>query len=158
MTIMYLYFILPLSWGAVVCWVWGCGCLCPRAALPPYHHPSPPSLLPTSSSPWVLSSWLQASWVAWVPSRRTSVCCWVWVNYTNHDAPHYIAWHIGNLTCLALLSHLFPVVFHHVVGDSVGGADPSHPVLRIHRQCKTPIEASCQFNPRLSFHLWFLYP
>lgn len=59
---------------------------------------------------------------------------------------------------LPLSSLMFPVVFHHVVGDSVGGADPTHPVLRIHRQCKTPIEATCQFNPWLSFHLWFLFP
>lgn len=75
------------SWAGVDCWVLACGCWCLRAASPPCRPPSRRSPPPTSSSPSARSSWWRGSWVAWVPSRRTSACCWVWVYYNTHHAP-----------------------------------------------------------------------
>uniref|UniRef100_A0A8L0DRV5 Tetraspanin-9 n=1 Tax=Oncorhynchus mykiss TaxID=8022 RepID=A0A8L0DRV5_ONCMY len=115
MTLMYLYFILPLSVGGL--WFVGCGgvvvCVSgqfchPITILPlhlccqPHHHPG---------------------------------CC-----HHGYRLPGLPGCHQGEQVSAAEF-------FHHVVGYSVGGADPTHPVLRIHRQCKTPIEPPVNSTP-----------
>lgn len=80
------------SWAAVGCWASACGCPSLRAASPPCRPPSRRSPPPTSSSPWALSSWWRVSWGAWVPSKRISACCWVWVHYNTHNASVFSIW------------------------------------------------------------------